>query len=95
MEKIAEMFTQLSTQITSVDSKVDNLDSKVGNLEVTLRSEMAGGFAEVNRSLSELRRDLDIVEQTAESSRGFSKEIDMIMDAVRKINKHLGLESTF
>lgn len=83
MEQVAGMFEHIS----------ENMVTKKDLAE--LRAETQGGFVEVNKNISELRKDLDITTEVTESNKGFTKEIDILFESVKKINKHLGLESSF
>ena len=57
-----------------------------------LRTEMRDGFASIREELRDVRRRLEALEEIAANSAGLTKEIDHLMERVRAIEKHLGIE---
>lgn len=57
-----------------------------------LRAEMRDGFASIREELRDIRQRLEALEEAARNSAGLTKEIDHLMERVRAIEKHLGME---
>lgn len=58
-----------------------------------LRTEMREGFASIRAELRDIRQRLETLEEAARNSAGLTKEIDHLMERVRAIEKHLGIET--
>jgi hypothetical protein len=58
----------------------------------TLRSEMNEGFASVRAEMRDIRNRLDAIEAELKNHSGFAKEIDHLIERVRAIEEHLGIQ---
>lgn len=58
----------------------------------TLRTEMQEGVASIRGELRDICQRLDALEEAARNSAGLTKEIDHLMERVRAIEKHLGIQ---
>jgi hypothetical protein len=58
----------------------------------TLRSEMNEGFASVRAEMRDIRNRLDAIEAELKNHSGFAKEIDFLIERVRAIEEHLGIQ---
>jgi hypothetical protein len=58
----------------------------------TLRSEMSEGFASVRAEMRDIRNRLDAIEAELKNHSGFAKEIDHLIERVRAIEEHLGIQ---
>lgn len=57
-----------------------------------LRAEMNEGFASIRAEIRDIRQQLTAIEAELKNHAGFAKEIDLLMDRVRAIEKHLGIQ---
>jgi hypothetical protein len=58
----------------------------------TLRSEMNEGFASARAEMHDIRNRLDAIEAELKNDSGFAKEIDHLIERVRAIEEHLGIQ---
>jgi uncharacterized coiled-coil DUF342 family protein len=56
------------------------------------REETRENFASLRAELRDIRQRLDALEEAARNSAGLTKEIDHLMERVRAIEKHLGIQ---
>ena len=56
------------------------------------REETRENFASLRAELRDIRQRLDALEELARNSAGLTKEIDHLMERVRAIEKHLGIQ---
>ena len=70
----------------------DDLRSEFKRDIAGLRQEMHDGFASMREELRDIRQRLQALEEAARNSAGLTKEIDHLIERVRAIEKHLGIE---
>ena len=58
----------------------------------TLGNEMNEGFASVHAEMRGIRNRLDAIDAELKNQSGFAKEIDHLMERVRVIEEHLGIQ---
>jgi hypothetical protein len=56
------------------------------------RNETAENFRALRLEVAEIRRDLEALKEHVGHMSGYSKEIDHLMERVRAIEKHIGIE---
>ena len=56
------------------------------------RMETAENFRDVRAEVADTRRSVEELRSRAGNTEGYSKEIDHLLERVRKIEKHLGIE---
>lgn len=56
------------------------------------REETRENFASLRAELRDIRQRLDALEEAARNSAGLTKEIDHLMERVRAIEKHVGIQ---
>ena len=71
-------FKRVHERFDDIDARFDKIESQVSNIEVELR---------------DIRKRLEALEEAAQNSAGFSKEIDHLWKRLVAIEKHLGLEA--
>jgi hypothetical protein len=57
----------------------------------TFRSETEAGLRPLRHELAEINKRLDLIEQHHANLKGVTKEIDLVRERVRDIEKHLGI----
>ena len=103
-KQIVEMFEYISEKMATKEDLV-KLETKMesgfteirGEMEsgfTEIRGEMESGFKEVKDDIRSLRTDLETVEQTTESNKGFAKEIDTIFNEIKIVKDHVGLKTS-
>ena len=58
----------------------------------SFREETAENFRDVRAEIADNRRIVDILQTRVGNTEGYSKEIDHLIERVRAIKKHLGIE---
>jgi hypothetical protein len=90
------ILTRMATKddIVNMATKDDiaELRSELKDDIAALRNEMQEGFASIRTELRDIRHRLEALEEVARNSAGLTKEIDHIMERVRAIEKHLGIQ---
>ena len=81
MEKSFEAVTE---DITEVRSDMSEVKKDVGQLKEQM--------IETNSRLTLIERRLDTVEEGLDEVKGFSKDIDHVLDRTVAIERHLGIE---
>lgn len=71
-------FKRVHERFDTIDARFDKIESQVSNVETELR---------------DIRKRLEALEEAAQNSAGFTKEIDHLLKRVVMIEKHLGLET--
>ncbi len=56
------------------------------------REETRENFASLRAEIRDIRHRLDALEEAARNSTGLTKEIDHLMERIRAIEKHLGIQ---
>ena len=56
------------------------------------RMETAENFRDVRAEVADVRQSVEELRSRAEDTEGYSKEIDHLLERVRTIEKHLGIE---
>lgn len=80
-EDLANMATK--EHLAAMATKTDIAD---------LRAEMNEGFASIRTEIRDIRQQIDAIEAELKNHAGFAKEIDLLMDRVRTIEKHLSIK---
>ncbi len=55
------------------------------------RTETSENFRDIRAELAEIRRDAERLKEKVGNMAGYSKEIDMLMDRVSKLEEHVGI----
>jgi predicted nucleic acid-binding Zn-ribbon protein len=71
-------FKRVHERFEAIDTRFDTLDAKLSDIETELR---------------DIRGRLEALEEAAQNTAGFTKEIDHLLKRVVVIEKHLGLEA--
>lgn len=69
----------------------EDLKSLRTNFE-DFREETRENFASLRAELRDIRQRLDALEELARNNVGLTKEIDHLMERVREIERHLGIQ---
>lgn len=77
-EEIDERFVAVDRRFDAMDRRFDAVDGRLTNIEVELR---------------DIRKRLEALEEAAQNTSGFAKEIDHILRRVAALEKHLGLQA--
>ena len=89
-EDIVAVREEMTDGLASIREEMATKTDLAEGLE-SVRVEMSAGFASVRSQISEVRRDLNDLEETVESHSGFAKEIDHNLARTIAIERHLGL----
>lgn len=92
-KEIVGMFEHLSDKM---DRGFKDIRSEMATKDDLKRLEIKvdDGFKEVRNDIHGVRRDIDSTTEIAESSKGFSKEIDTLFNEIGKVKKHVGMETS-
>ncbi len=91
---LAQDIADTKSELTETKTEVTNIKSDVSQLRTEmreLRTEMREGFADIRSELKDIHNRLDALEAAVHNISGYAKEIDHLMERVRAIEKHLGL----
>lgn len=84
-EDVAELRDELRTEFKS---EIGGLRSEFEQF----REETRENFASLRAEIRDIRHRLDMLEEIARNSAGLTKEIDYLMERVRAIETHLGIQ---
>lgn len=71
-------FKRVHERFDASDARFDSIEPRITNIEVEMR---------------DIRKRLETLDEAAQNTTGFAKEIDHLLKRVVMIEKHLGLEA--
>lgn len=98
--EIAETLNFIVTRMVTKDD-IANMATKddIAKLRAELRAEMNEGFTSLRAEIRDIRAEirdihnqLDTINAELKNHAGYAKDIDHLMDRVRMIEKHLGIQ---
>ena len=91
---IAEIIEILHTILLRMATRDDLVELRIElKAEIAgLRVEMQQEFALIRAEMRDIRKRLDVIEAELKNHAGYAKEIDLLAEPVRAIEKHLGIQ---
>ena len=91
LKELGEMLAHVVEHMATKDDIVQ-LRTEMHEGFADIRAEMHEGFADIRSELKDIRNRLDALEAAVRNISGYAKEIDHLMERVKAIEKHLGIE---
>jgi len=94
IEKLAvlmmEGFEEVYVRFDGVYARLDAIEVRLDRIEARL-DEHDARFDRIEQELIDIHRRLDALEEQGARQAGYAKEIDHVLDRVRRIEKHIKL----
>lgn len=91
MKEILETVNFIKDYMMERMATKDDLNTLRTEFE-EFREETRENFASLRAEIRDIRHRLDALEEIARNNAGLTKEIDHLMERVRAIEKHLGIQ---